>query len=642
MAEKEQELLTQPNFDELYMYQRPQRTSLREKVKTCGNGTSWKDKFCSLFPILLWMKDYSWKDDLLFDCISGFTVAVMHIPQGMAYSMLAGVPPIIGIYMAFFPVLIYILMGTSRHVSMGTFAVICMMAGKVVSQYSSHSSSVADHPLLNSTTLGSSLSEVTQSEYTPIEVATCVCFVVGLWQFFLGVFKLGGLSVLLSDTLVSGFTTGAAVHVATSQVKHLFGIKVARFMGPLKIIYTYVDLFKKIETTNLIALGVSIPVIIVLVLYNELAKPVITKKLPVPLPIELITVVLGAMASWYGNLSDYNVTTIGDIPTGFPKPSVPPFELMLNIVIDGLIIAIVSFSVNMSMASFFAKKCNYKINGSQELLASGISNMFASFFSCLPFGASLSRSLIQKNSGGRTQIASLVSCFCLLLVLLWIGPFFEPLPQCVLAALVIVSLKGMFVQVFQLKAIWHHSTKDGLVWLITFISVVVIDIDIGLGIGIFLSVVTIFLLGQKLKIVQLGNIPGTDIYLDMSHYQAALEVPRIAILQIGGGMHFANCDYVKGKLSRIIHKKLESTENKISYVILDTSCIAFLDPAAVKTLLSLYHELKERSVEIYLTYCSVSIREKLLHLDFFEDFPENHVFPFTHNAVMHLRHHNDF
>lgn len=160
----------------------------------------------------------------------------------MAYAMLAGTPPIVGIYMAIFPVIIYIIMGTSKHVSMGTFAVICMMVGKCIASY----------PLED-----------------PTEVATAVALMVGIWQVILSILKLGSLSVLLSETLVSGFTTGAAVHVLTSQVKNLLGLKIPKHNGPFKILATYGDIFRNIANVNPTEVLLSFCFIGFLLLSNE-------------------------------------------------------------------------------------------------------------------------------------------------------------------------------------------------------------------------------------------------------------------------------------------------------------------------------------------------------------------------------------
>lgn len=167
-----------------------------------------------------------------------------------------------------------------------------------------------------------------------------------------------------------------------------------------------------------------------LVINNDFLKPKIAKKCSVPVPIELIAVVGGTIFSRYLHLQDvYGIKPIGDIPTGFPELELPKFDLISDLIVDGFTVAMVSYTVSVSMALIFAQKLNYEIDFNQELLAMGGGNVVGSFFSCIPFAASLSRSSIQQSVGGRTQLASLISCGILAVVLLWIGPFFEPLPR---------------------------------------------------------------------------------------------------------------------------------------------------------------------------------------------------------------------
>ncbi|KDR19089.1 prestin-like isoform X2 [Zootermopsis nevadensis] len=660
----------QTEFNKLYQYSKPQKQALRKRIVKPGRCQPGKT-IVSLFPVFLWLPKYDWKGNIVSDIVSGFTVAIMHIPQGMAYALLGGVPPIIGMYMAFFPVLLYVLMGTSRHVSMGTFAVVCMMASKSVLTYSVNEPPAPAVQFMNFTELNNTdpavvPANINSTGYTPVQVATAVCFVVGVWQVILGVCRLGVLSVLLSDTLVSGFTTGAAVHVLTSQVKNLLGVKVPQHRGPLKVIYTYIDIFKNIGQSNPVAIGISAVSIGVLSLYNEVIKPQIGKKLPVPLPVELMAVIAGTLVSMYCNLSaNYKITVVGEVPTGLPEPVAPPFALIPNLLVDGLVIAIVAFSVNMSMASIFARKLNYSVDANQELLASGASNILGSFFSCLPFSASLSRSLIQQTVGGKTQLASVVSCLLLLLVLLLIGPFFEPLPNSVLASIVVVALKGMFMQLKDLPMAWRQSPFDGMIWLTTFLAVVLLDIDYGLGLGVALSLICVLIMGQRPKVCRLGQVPNTQIYLDINRYQAASEIPGIRIIQVAGGLHFANKDHVRRKVNRVIGDMSEKTtvdsivkkskayekeeitrktnadtaalmleNNQIFCVILDMMSVCFVDPSAVKTLVAMYKDFKSRGLIFCLADCSATVHERMLHCDFFEDFPDSQLFPSVHDAVL--------
>lgn len=649
----------QTEFNNIYHYSAVKKPGVYHSLKSHTRHFSLLKAICSLFPILKWLPSYQWKTDFSQDIVSGMTVAVMHIPQGMGYSSLAGVPPIVGIYMAFFPVLIYVLMGTSRHVSMGTFAVVCMMASKPVYAYSS----VDEPSSFNGTALDITVTAAkTAATLSPVQVATVVSLVVGMWQVVLGVGRLGSLSVLMSDTLVSGFTTGAAVLVFTSQVKHVFGIKLPRYSGAFKVIYTYMDLINMIDQTNLVAFGISLAVIILLTLYNECLKQKLSK-IPVPVPVELMAVIAGTLASCYYKLPEqYSVSIVGDIPTGFPEPKLPPLWLIPQVLVDGLVIAIVAFSVNISMASIFARKCNYEVDANQELLASGCGNVFGSFFCCLPFAASLSRSLIQQRVGGKTQLASVVSCSILVIVLLYIGPLFEPLPNCVLASIIIVALKGMLMQVKEFPVAWHQSSRDGIIWIVTFLSVVLLDIDVGLGVGLITSMGCILLMSQKPSIYCLGNVPQTDIYLELNRYHMAVCMPGVLVVHISGGMHFANKNTVKDKVLKILRKQLaaqkatehaiimneshqekakEEGNNKHIYhrkeihtLVLDMSAVGFVDPASAKALLALNAELASQDIQLFIAKCSGHVYETLSKCDFFATFSESHLFPTIHDAVL--------
>lgn len=304
---------------------------------------------------------------------------------------------------------------------------------------------------------------------TALQVVSALCFLIGVIQVALYLFRMGIVATLLSDALVSGFTTGAAIHVLTSQVKDLLGLTLPKFPGYFDVLFTYYEIVKNIAQLNYVATALSVVTCVVLILNNELLKPRVSKLTILPIPIELLLVVGGTLASRYLHLSDdYGVDTIQSIPTGFPEPVLPDFKIMSNFISDAFVIAIVSYSVTVSMALIFAKKENYQIDFNQELLGMGVGNIFGSAFSCVPFAASLSRSAIQHAVGGKTQIASLVSCSILVFILLWIGPFFEPLPKAVLAGIIVVSLKGLLWQFKQLPMFFKLSRIDGIIWLATF------------------------------------------------------------------------------------------------------------------------------------------------------------------------------
>lgn len=284
----------------------------RKKPAAAAARLRWSDAK-SVVPSIGWLfAKYNWTDDFFKDFVAGFTVAVLNIPQGMAYAMLGNVEPTVGLYMAIVPVIVYSLLGTSRHVSMGSFSVICLMTGKVVNAYATTDRVDGGGVDYSSPSISSSGSDAfTQQRYTPIEVATAVTLMVGLVQILMYVFRLGAVCTVLSETLVSGFTAGAAVHVVTSQMKELLGVEVDAHNGMFQIVLTYYDIGNRIRDVNLATVAVSCITVSLLLAYNLYLKAIVNKRLWVPVPIELITIVVGTALSQFTTFAaDYRIRLV--------------------------------------------------------------------------------------------------------------------------------------------------------------------------------------------------------------------------------------------------------------------------------------------------------------------------------------------
>ncbi|XP_071452003.1 prestin [Hetaerina americana] len=680
----ERRVYQQEKLHEDFHYQKP-KVPFKDKCKDAFSDITVWGTIKKTVPVLTWLPRYNWKEDFVSDIISGSTVAVMHIPQGMGYALLGGVPAITGIYMALFPVFIYFIFGTSKHISMGTFAVISLMVGKSVTHYANVEDGI---PIP---------ANMTETAVSPMQVATMLAFMVGGMQILMSIFKLGIVCTLLSETLVSGFTTAAAIHVFTSQIKDLLGIKLKKFEGVFNIGYTYIDIFSKLSTVNWASIVVSAVALTMLLVNNEIIKPRISKYSRVPIPIELVVVITGTLTSIYVNLEEeYGLRTVGHIPTGLPEPKPPTWYLVKYLVLDAFTITMVAYTIAMSMALIFAQKWGYEVDSNQELLAQGAGNIFGSFFSCMPFTASLSRTLIQTTAGGKTQLCSVISCSILIFVLLWIGPFFEPLPRCVLASIIMVALKGMLMQVKELFVIWKLSKMDGMVWIITFLTVVLVDIDYGLFTGMGLSLGMILLQGVKGYTCLLGVIPSTDLYLDTSRYKAASEIPGIKIFHYRGGLNFATRANFRDEIYRLVEvhpqkllhtrKKMEKkqakgvkvdeekgggfvnfafvetndigtitqkeppipavyeinssvTKQKLQCIILDFSALSFLDPSGAKALQSLAEEYKQVGIPIMVAGSSGTVYERLKKFGIIgdPDKPSFSLYATVHDAVIHAQ-----
>lgn len=242
--------------------------------------------------------------------------------------------------------------------------------------------------------------------------------------------RLGALANLLSEPLVNGFTTAAAIHVIVSQLKDLIGVPLPRHKGAFKLVYTVYYFFEAIPRANVAVVIFSGCVILFMCICNELLKPWLSKKCRFPIPAELLAVVTGTLLSRYLNLEErYNIKSVGNIPLGLQPPEFPPLGLFPLVFVDSIAIAVVSYSIVVSMGLIFAKKHSYEIFPNQELFAMGISNIVGGCFQCIPIACSLSRSMMQDQTGGVTQIASLISAGLIMAILLWCSPFFETLPK---------------------------------------------------------------------------------------------------------------------------------------------------------------------------------------------------------------------
>ncbi|RZC35028.1 Sulfate transp and/or STAS domain containing protein, partial [Asbolus verrucosus] len=515
---------------------------------------------------------------------------------GMAYGLLGSVPPVVGIYMAFFPVLVYFVFGTSRHVSIGTFAIVCLMTGKVVSQHSSI------EILQNGTIVTTPPPDPSLPLYTNVEVATTVTFAVAIIQIVMYSLRLGVVSTLLSETLVNGFTCASAFHVVASQLKDLLGLPIKKRRGTFSFPLTIYDALTALPHANRYSCVISVVACATLVINNEIFKPCLAKKTIIPFPIELVAVVLGTASSYFLQMdTNYNLSIVGHIPTGW-----------------------------------------------------GLSNTFGSFFACMPVTASLSRSMIQQTVGGVTQIASVVSCSILLVILLWIGPLFESLPRCVLASIIVVALKGMLLQFTSIVKYWKLSKWDALVWIITFCATLFIQISWGLAAGVALSLLSVFIQGYKPYTCLLGVVPDTDLYLDLKRYKKAQEIPNIKIFRYSGGLSFASRTAFKELLTKklgfdpasVLRKRIkmeESGSRSISEdldlltkcVILDFSALTFVDPSGVDQLRQLQSDYAKLDIAMYIAACSGPVYEKFVICDQEEKIESKFmIFPTIHDAVL--------
>ncbi|XP_054585634.1 solute carrier family 26 member 6 [Eptesicus fuscus] len=533
----ERPLLNQEQLEELGRWgpaprTRPWRTSLQ-----CS-GARARALLLKHLPVVAWLPRYPVREWLLGDLLSGLSVAIMQLPQGLAYALLAGLPPVFGLYSSFYPVFIYFLFGTSRHISVGTFAVMSVMVGSVTEALA------PDEVFMQA---GNS-TDVKARDAARVRLASSLSVLVGLFQVALGLVHFGFVVTYLSEPLVRGYTTAAAVHVFVSQLKYVFGLQLSSFSGPLSLIYTLLEVGWKLRQSvvgAVVTAAVAGLVLVAVKLLNDKLK----RHLPLPIPGELLTLI-GATAISYGvGLQPrFGVDVVGSIPAGLVPPVAP--SLAPRLVGNAFAIAVVGFAIAISLGKIFALKHGYRVDSNQELVALGLSNLVGGVFQCFPVSCSMSRSLVQESAGGNTQVAGAVSSLFILIIILKLGELFRDLPKAVLAATIIVNLKGMLLQFRDVCTLWEANRVDLLIWLVTFVATILLNLDLGLAVAVAFSLLLVVVRTQRPHYSVLGQIPDTDVYRDVAEYSEAREVPGVKVFRSSATVYFANADLYSDALKQ--------------------------------------------------------------------------------------------
>lgn len=645
------------NRDTLYSKPSKSRTVANKIAHVCDSVKPIK---CvqNTVPILKWLPHYEWGKWLFGDLVAGITITVMQIPQGMGYAMLGGVPPIVGIYMAFFPVLMYSIFGTSKHLSTGTFAIICLMTGKVVLERSTHdvlqNGTVVIHPHLSENDI-----KHPDVVLTNVEVAITVTFFVAVIQLVMYVLRLGILTNLFSDVLIKGLTTATSCHVVVSQLREILGLKITKRRGYFSLPLTLYDVGMTLHEVHLPSVIISAVTLIVIITYHLAIKNWLAKRSNIPFPIELFVVVVGTLFSFLNRnfqlLKD--VSIVGYIPTGFPAVTLPSVSLIEDIWLDCFVIAMVSYAVTISMALLFARKRMYDVDSNQELLALGMGNVVGSLFGCMPTCASISRSLIQESVGGKTQLSSIFSCGLITFVLLWLAPLFEPLPKACLGTLIAAAIWPAVMQFTMITTYWKLSKWDAAIWLTAYSVTLFINIGLALGLGLALSLLSIFLQGYKPYACLLGVVPNTDLYLDLDRYKAVQEINQVKIFHYSGMLNFSSRQTFTDVFKKYVGfdpakelKRIQYAEDhnlayseyesvNIKYIIIDFCALTYIDPAGVTLLRNLVRDCEEMGITVYFTGCSGPVFETIRKCDQLEKKQSDFLlFPTIHDAVIFAQH----
>lgn len=548
----------------------------------------------SILPILDWLPNYN-KAWLKGDISAGLTVGVMLIPQGIAYAMIAGLPPIYGLYTALIPQIIYAIFGTSRQLSVGPVAMDSLIVASGVAV----------------------LAEIGTQHF--VEFAILLAFMMGVLQIAFGVFRLGFLVNFLSKPVISGFTTAAALIIGFNQFKHLFGINVERSN---KIQNLAQDTIAHLNESNVITTIIGFVAIIILF--------VLKKKFP-KVPAALVVVILGLLAVKLFHLETLGVQIVGKVPEGLPKFVMPTFEkeIMIKLAPVALTLSFVAFLEAVSVArAIEAKHDEYKVVPNQELIALGLSNVVGSFFQTYPATGGFSRTAVNEQANAKTHLASLIAALVVGLTLLFLTPVFYYLPKSVLAAIIIVAVFGLID--FKIpKHLFKYAKRDLIILNVTLIITAMIGITEGIIIGVILSLVMLIYNSTKPHVAVLGNIPGTHFYRNIDRFNDVITCKNILIVRFDAQLHFANISYFKSILEEFSNEKGEDLE----VLIIHGESLNSVDSSAIFTLMEVYEYYKSKNVQIAFTSLKGPVRDKMVKSGLMETIGSEYFFMGIQQAV---------
>lgn len=525
----------------------------------------------SFLPILDWLPTYG-KQEWRGDLSAGLTVGVMLIPQGMAYAMIAGLPPIYGLYASTLPLVIYAIFGTSRQLAVGPVAMVSLLTAAGVGAVAQGGPEVY------------------------LALAISLALMVGLIQFLLGLFRLGFLVNFLSHPVISGFTSAAALIIGLSQLKHLLGIPIPGTHHIHEILAHAWEGAGQINWSTF-AIG-SLGMVLI----------VGAKKWNKAIPGPLLAVVFGILSVWGWSLAEQGVKIVGAIPGGLPSFAWPTFsaETVERLMPTAMAIALVSFMESIAVAKAIQRKHkDYQVVPNQELIALGLANVGGAFLQSYPVTGGFSRTAVNDQSGAKTGMASIISALLIVLTLLFLTPLFYFLPKAILASVIMVAVFGL-IDVREARHLWQANRTDFWLLSITFFATLALGIEEGIGIGVILSLAMVIYRSTRPHIAILGKVPGTSFYRNVQRFPNLEEPKGLKILRFDGELHFANCQFFKDQIDEILQQ-----EPDLKVLLLDFESIDQVDSSGMHALDEALDDFRSQEKELYFSGVKGPVRDAM-------------------------------
>jgi sulfate permease, SulP family len=548
-----------------------------------------------LLPVLHWLPRYS-RRDLAGDLPAGITIGAMLIPQGMAYALLAGLPPELGLYASVLPLVAYALLGHSRQLGVGPTAISSLLTAAGLAKL------VGGDP------------------GTYVALAATLAVVVGLMRVAMGLFRLGFVVNFLSRPVLSGFTSAAALIIGASQLKHLLGVDLGKSSSVAVLVANAV---RQIGGVHPPTLGIGLGGIVLLGALRRWRPS---------WPGALLVVMAATGAVALLGLDHQGVSVVGRIPGRLPSLRVPTEGVgrLGDMLPTAAAITMIGFVESIAVAQVFAQRHGYTIRPNRELVALGVATVGAGVSGAYPVSGSFSRTAVNAATGARTQMAGIISAGVVALTLVALTPLFRPLPNAVLASVVIMAVAGL-VDVAEARRLWRVKRSDFALLVVAFASTLVLGVELGLLVSVVASLGVVLRQTTRPHTAVLGRIPGSTAYRNVERAADAVTVDGLVVLRIDAPLYFANVEFIADRLRQIE----TAEEGGLRVLVLDLSSVNDLDSSADRALQEIAEDYDRRGIELYVANAKGLVRDVMRRSGLYERLGPGSFFLDTDEAVRH-------
>ncbi|MEJ2359762.1 MAG: sulfate permease [Deinococcales bacterium] len=538
-------------------------------------------------PAWGWLRRYE-RRDLGGDMTAGIVVAVMLVPQGMAYAMLAGMPPVAGLYASAIPVLAYVLFGSSRQLAVGPSALTALLTLAGVSQLA------------------------TPGSASFVVLAGALALMAGLFQLLLGVLRAGFITNFLSSAVINGFTSGAAIIIAVNQLKDLLGVKADAGAGLVGLVRGLLPHLHQTNPPTLVIGAGAVALLLVLKRWRVRA-----------LPGPLVAVVLGTVAVGLAHLDAAGVAVVGRVPRGLPLPALPAVDLaaLPALVPAALTLAFVGFMEAIAVGRSLAARERTTVDANRELIGLGLANLVAGVVRGYPLGGGFGRSAVNYEAGARTQLASVVRAALLVLTLLALTPLFTFLPRAVLGAIVFVAVIGL-VDLREPVRLFRVRPADGWTLVVTFAATLFIGVEAGILIGVTFSLLVFVARSAYPHVAELGWLQNDGVFRNVRRFEHARRYRGVLLARPDASLYFANMAFLESWLDDALRRRAADAGEPVQAVVLDCSAVNDVDAVALEALERRLVAWNGAGVALHLAGVKGPVRDALARSGFSRRHPE--------------------